>query len=107
MIGLTDVLRTAGFVADAATEELRRRLGHGPSLPWSAPEMHGAVVEIIDTSGDESGVIIPDRLIVNGTDMGWVAAESLIIEAGDRTTGPTRVTFTLLASDVRISARRH
>ncbi len=61
------------------------------------PEKVGAVVEIVE-DGESQGVLI------NGTDVGWIAVDSLRVEAGaggDRKT-PTTVTLTLLPSRVII-----
>lgn len=62
--------------------------------------MNGSVIEIIDPHWTKDGVILPTRVLVNGTDVGWIAPYGLSINPGGHTE-PLTVTLELMPSEVR------
>ncbi len=47
---------------------------------------------------------MPTRVLINGTDVGDIAQDSVIIEPGDRTS-PATVALTLMPSRIEIKSR--
>lgn len=64
-------------------------------------EPTGAVVEIIDYADETAGILLPRRVTVNGTDVGFIATDGISLDVGTTDT-PTTVTLVLMPSKVTI-----
>lgn len=65
----------------------------------------GALVEIIDPTGDNEAVLLPTIVRVNGTDVGLIAEDGGTVNQGG-SDEPTTVTLVLLASRVEIKSEQ-
>jgi hypothetical protein len=72
-------------------------------FPTARYKPEGAIVEIIDGMDgvERSDFLMPDRVLVNGTDVGFIAENGLKINACDAG-APATVTITLVPKRIEI-----